>query len=60
MATGGGIDPSDLSQRLSSLDNGEGEGEGEGETADIFGTDEGTLHVHCMYICTCIYCTCTM
>ena len=49
MATGGGIDPSDLSQRLSSLDNGEGEGEekGEGETADIFGTDEGTLHVQC-------------
>ena len=42
IATGAGkIDPSDLSQRLSTLPLEGDEGEGEGESAAIFGASEG-------------------
>ena len=55
MATGvaGPIDPSDLSDRLSSLPL----EDGEGESASLFGASEGELtstyvhHVHVQYMC---------
>ena len=50
----GPIDPTDLSQRLSSLpleDNTEGGGGGgeEGESAALFGVNDGTCRLTCMY-----------